>query len=191
MRFVRQDRLMGVEECMAAYSDTPLAGWDNYLVIVGSAAAALTGLTFIVITISAQNGLVNPAGLRTFITPTIVHFSAVLGLAALLSMPHHTASSLMVTLAATGGIGLVYVGVVAFSLSRMTEIYVPVREDWLWNVVFPALAYGMLATGGVFAAVLVRASMPTSAVALLLLLLIGIHNAWDIAVWNSVRAHKK
>jgi hypothetical protein len=134
---------------------------------------------------------VNPKGLRTFITPTIVHFSVVLGMAALLSMPHHSASSLMATLAAVGGLGLVYVGAIALSLSRMTEIYVPVREDWIWNVVFPALAYGMLATAAVFAAALPRASMPTTAVALLLLLLIGIHNAWDIAVWNSVREHKK
>jgi hypothetical protein len=168
-----------------------LAGWDNYLVIVGSAAAALTGLTFIVITLSAQNGLVNPVGLRTFITPTIVHFSAVLGLAALLSMPHHTPMSLIATLAVAAGSGLVYIGAVAFSLSRMTEIYVPVREDWLWNVVLPASAYAMLAVGAWFAAVLTHASMPTAAVALLLLLLIGIHNAWDIAVWSSVRALKK
>jgi hypothetical protein len=171
---------------------TPLLeGWDNYLVIVGSAAAGLTGLTFIVITLSAQNGLVNPVGLRTFITPTIVHFSAVLGLAALLSMPHQSAFRLMATLSAAGGIGLVYIGTIAFSLARITAIYVPVREDWIWNVMFPAVAYGMLCAGGACVALLPAASGATVGVALLLLLLIGIHNAWDIAVWNSVRAHSE
>jgi hypothetical protein len=59
-----------------------LQGWDNFYVIVGSSAAGLTGLTFIVITLAADAHRVSPNGLRIFITPTIVHFAAVLGAAA-------------------------------------------------------------------------------------------------------------
>jgi hypothetical protein len=165
-----------------------LEGWDNFLVIVGGAAAGLTGLTFIVITLSAQAGRVNESGLRTFVTPTIVHFSSALGLAALLSMPNHSVLSLAALLAACGVAGVGYIAAVAFRLRRMPEIYVPVREDWLWVVVVPGLAYALLLVGAALVFTPPRFGMKTVAAALLLLLLAGIHNAWDIAVWHSVRA---
>ena len=72
----------------------PLAGWDNFYVIVGSTAGGLTGLTFVVIALirdSAQG--VRPTGLGAFVTPTIVHFCGVLALAAFMSMPHQGASA--------------------------------------------------------------------------------------------------
>jgi hypothetical protein len=71
-----------------------LAEWDNFYVITGSSAAGLTGLTFVVIALSADAKRVNVSGLRTYVTPTIVHFGAVLALAAYLSMPHQGALSL-------------------------------------------------------------------------------------------------
>jgi hypothetical protein len=60
---------------------SPLAGWDNFYVIVGSAAAGLTGLTFVVIALIRDARNVRPTGLRAFVTPTIVHFGGVLGAA--------------------------------------------------------------------------------------------------------------
>jgi len=167
-----------------------LAGWENFLVIEGSAAAGLTGLTFIVITLSGQAGRTNPVGLRTFITPTIVHFSTVLGLAALLSMPHLTALALAIGLAAVGIGGLALVGVVAASIHHLSGTYVPVKEDWIWNSVVPGIAYGgILAAAGLIVA---DSSIAIYSVALAMLLLTfaGIHNAWDIAVWHTVRANR-
>src|ERR1700730_14250900 len=122
---------------------SPLAGWDNFFVIAGSSAAALTGLTFIVITLSAQGGRVNSNGLKRFITPTIVHFTVVLAFSAFLSMPHHTLLSLCVSLVVAGILGLIYIGTIAASIRGMTSTYVPVHEDWIWNVILPGIAYGI------------------------------------------------
>jgi hypothetical protein len=58
-----------------------LAGWENFYVIIGSAAAGLTGITFVVIALIRDVQRVRPTGLRAFVTPTIVHFGGVLALA--------------------------------------------------------------------------------------------------------------
>jgi len=164
-----------------------LSGWDNFYVIAGSSAAGLTGLTFIVITLAAEARRVNATGLRAFITPTIVHFAAVLGAAAFLSMPGQTVFSVSVSCGVAGAAGLAYIGVIAASMRRMVSTYVPVHEDWIWNVGLPALAYGALLA---VAAAIWRwpsRSMYAVAASLMLLMFAGIHNAWDIAAWNSIR----
>src|SRR3989442_11759560 len=66
-----------------------LAGWDSFYVIIGSSAAALTGLMFVVIALTGEVSATVEA-VRAFSTPTVVHFGAVLLLAALLTTPHHT-----------------------------------------------------------------------------------------------------
>jgi hypothetical protein len=165
---------------------SPLAGWDNFYVIAGSSAAGLTGLTFIVITLAAEARRVNPNGLKVFITPTIVHFVTVLGAAAYLSMPRQTLLSVSVGSGLAGVAGLGYVGMIVTRMRRMDGAYVPVLEDWIWHAMVPALAYGsMLAV----AMLVWRWPVPTLyviAAAFLLLMIAGIHNAWDIAVWNSL-----
>lgn len=87
-----------------------LADWANFYVITGSAAAGLTGLTFVVIALASEAGRVNAVALNTFITPTIVHFGTVLALAAFMCVPHQTALSMTVGLALAGVCGLAYTG---------------------------------------------------------------------------------
>ncbi|MGO9935525.1 MAG: hypothetical protein ACLPV8_27455 [Steroidobacteraceae bacterium] len=166
---------------------SPLAGWDNFYVIAGSSAAGLTGLTFVVISLSAGARRVNSVGLHTFVTPTIVHFGTVLAVAAYLSMPRHGRLSLSLGLAAAGLAGMVYAGAIRSGVRSLAPDYSPVIEDWIWNVILPVVVYGAL-----FAAALLlwrwpRQSMYGVAGAVVLLMIIGIHNAWDIAVWNTVR----
>ena len=74
-------------------------------------------------------------------TPTIVHFGAVLALSAYLTVPHQSALSLCVGLGAAGVAGLSYVAVVAAGMCSVATHYVPVGEDWIWNTIGPALAY--------------------------------------------------
>ena len=164
-----------------------LAEWDNFYVITGSSAAGLTGLTFVVIALSADAKRVNVSGLRAYVTPTIVHFGAVLALAAFLSMPHQGALSLSLGLGSAGAAGLIYVGVIAASIRRLASDYVPVREDWLWNVILPAIAYGVLLASALLIWRLPALSLFGIASVSVLLMFTGIHNAWDVAVWNSVR----
>ena len=168
-------------------TESLLKDWDNFYVITGSAAAGLTGLTFVVIALSAEAKRVNVRGLRMFVTPTIVHFGAVLAQAAFLSMPHLGVLSLSLGFGAAGFAGLIYVAVIAVGIGRIAGDYIPVHEDWIWNAVLPAIAYGAFLA----AAFLIRrqpeASMYGVAAVSVLLVFIGIHNAWDVAVWNSLR----
>ena len=164
-----------------------LAEWDNFYVITGSSAAGLTGLTFVVIALSADAKRVSMDGLRAYVTPTIVHFGAVLALAAYLSMPHQGTLSLSLGFGAAGAAGLAYIALVGLKIRRIASDYAPIHEDWIWNVVLPAMVYGASVVLAFLIWRLPEASMYGAAVVSLLLMFIGIHNAWDIAVWNTVR----
>lgn len=171
-------------------SGSLLAEWDNFYVITGSSAAGLTGLTFVVIALSADSKRVNIRGLRAYVTPTIVHFGAVLALAAYLSMPHQGPLSLSLGLGAAGAAGIIYIAFIGASIGRVSSEYVPFREDWIWNVILPAAAYAGLAVCAVLIWRRPEGSMYGIAAVSVLLMFIGIHNAWDVAVWNTVRKQR-
>jgi hypothetical protein len=162
-----------------------LADWSNFYVITGSAGAGLTGLTFVVIVLVAQARRANMRGLRAFVTPTIVHFCTVLGLAAFLCAPHQTATSLSIGLGAAGAVGLIYAGAVAAGMRR-TGSYVAVLEDWLWHALLPMLAYGALLAMAFLTLHRTEQSLYGVAAVSMLLLFTGIHNAWDVAVSISI-----
>ena len=168
-----------------------LVGWENFYVIMGSSAAGLIGITFVVIALIRDVARVRPTGLRAFVTPTIVHFAGVLALAAYLSMPRHGVMSLSVGFGVAGLTGLIYGGVIAANMRRHGSEYIPVREDWIWNVTLPTLVYGGLL---IMAFLVWRKPVSTLygvAAASLLLLFIGIRNAWDIAVWMTVQQQRE
>ena len=60
---------------MQEVAQSPLAAWENFYIIVGSSAGALTGLQFVVITLVMESRMgANPTTIGAFATPTIVHF---------------------------------------------------------------------------------------------------------------------
>ena len=63
--------------------------WESFYLIVGGSAGALIGLQFVVMALIAERPLLHVAeGGAAFITPTIVHFGAVLLLSALVRVPN-------------------------------------------------------------------------------------------------------
>lgn len=169
-----------------------LAGWENFYVIVGSSAGGLTGITFVVIVLVRETmHATRPEGLGAFVTPTIVHFGGVLALAAFLSMPHQHLISLSAGFALAGIAGTIYGGFIAANMRRAGEQYVPVLEDWLWNVIVPTLVYGSLAVMAVLIWRWPEQSMYGVAILSLVMLFIGIRNAWDIAVWMTTRGPRE
>ena len=164
-----------------------LAEWNNYYIIIGSAAAGLTGLTFVVIALAADARKANPGGLSAYVAPTIIHFGSVLALSAFLCMPGHTLLSLSIGFGALGVFGVLFGYFVARGILRIAEFYAPVLEDWVWHVSGPEIAYGTLC----IMALLVwhHAPFVLYGVALVAagLLLIGIHNAWDVALSISAQ----
>lgn len=165
----------------------PLHEWETFYVIVGSSAAALTGLQFVVIALGADRRAIgDAAAVEAFGTPTIVHFSTVLTIGALMSMPGHTAATLATAFAILGAAGVVYTFLVARRARRQTG-YKPVLEDWLWHIGFPLIAYTALLITGLAAYGHPVGALYFVALVALLLLFIGIHNAWDSAVYISTR----
>jgi hypothetical protein len=169
---------------------SPLSAWVNFYVIVGTAAGVLIGLTFVVISLIAGRAAqpnVSGGGLGTYSTPTVVHFAAVLLSCATLSAPWPTLAPVALLLGLSGLGGAAYVTIVARRLARW-EAYTPVAEDWAFHAILPLAAYTAL----VVAALLLPGS-PTSALfvigaALLLLVVISIHNAWDLATAVTLQA---
>ena len=164
----------------------PLAAWESFYVIVGSSGAALTGLQFVVIVLVAESRRRRTLReIDAFGTPTIVHFCAALMMGAVLSAPWQTLSSVAFVLGACGAGGMVYIGIVASRARRQTG-YRVVLEDWVFHTVLPFIAYATLLAA---AAVLVQhasAALFAIAATALLLLFVGIHNAWDTVTFIAI-----
>jgi hypothetical protein len=161
-----------------------LGQWDSFYVIVGSAAGGLIGLQFVVMTLIADRP---PPGAAeagpAFASPTIIHFSTVLLLSAVLRAPWHSFSSVAAFWSVVGLCGVVYTGVVARRM-RVQKAYAPVFEDWLFHALLPLAAYLVLA-GSVFASgSQLHATLFAVGGATLVLLFSGIHNAWDTVAWH-------
>ncbi len=164
---------------------SPLSGWDNFYVIVGSSAGALTGLTFVAVTQIVESPR-RGAGrtIPTFTTPTVVHFAMALFLSAVLSAPWPALSQLSVFLTVSGLGMLIYGVYVVLRLRRQDQqIYSPVLEDWLWYGIAPLIAYAGLLVAAVFLPRYPTPALFGIAGAMLLLLFNGLHNAWDLVTY--------
>lgn len=171
----------------------PLAGWQNFYVIVGSSAGALIGLQFVVITLAADMPIRRgqaQAG-QAFATPTIIHFGAALLLSAILAAPWPGIAAAEILWGLLGLIGIVYQSIVARRM-RLQTVYKPVFEDWLFHVLLPFVAYAGLAISAYAARWNVTRSLFGVAATALLLLFIGIHNAWDAVMYHVfVQRHEQ
>lgn len=158
-----------------------LSTWQNFYVIIGSAAATLTGLMFVVITLVAGvrvRGSAADGAIGAFSTPNVVHFCLALLVAAILSAPWQAlwTAGLMLGLTGLGGMG--YVVIVLRRARRQTD-YQPVLEDWLWHTAFPLVSYIAFVVAAIVLSGYPAPALFVIAAATMLLLFIGIHNAWD------------
>ncbi len=161
-----------------------LSGWDNFYVIIGSAAAGLTGLSFVVIALSADANMARVSGLKTFVSPTVIHFSSALWISALCSLPRLTSTSLGVTMLASGAAGTAFAMGTLYRLAQLARSdYFPVAKAWIWNGLLPLATYAALGVGGALVWHEVGAGSYLIGFPALALVLIGIHNMWDVAVW--------
>jgi len=158
-----------------------LEGWHEFFLLLGTAGATLLALLFVAVTLGA--GYLSDRKsdrTRAFMSPVVVHFSAVLFLSAISLVPAHRTGFFAAMIAACALVGLVV------ALYATIQI---MRHDWT-SYKQDHLAYGFLPTvayGGLF----VAAEMVWSendfaadmlAGALLLLLLVNIRNAWDLTL---------
>lgn len=163
-----------------------LAAWDSFYVIVGSAAGALIGLQFVVVALLAQKPSTPvPEATAAFGTPTVVHLGAALLLSALARAPWPTIVFPALLWGCMGLGGVVY-AVIVIRRMRTQAAYIPEFEDWLFHIVLPTAAYALLALSAVAALAFTGEALFGVGAAVLLLLFISIHNAWDAVVYHTV-----
>ena len=163
-----------------------LSAWESFYVIVGSSAAALTGLQFVVIALIAESeARGGTREIAAFGTPTVVHFCAALLVSAILSAPWPELWGAATAVGICAVLGIVYALIVT-RRARRTTVYQPVLEDWIWHAVLPLVAYVVLAVAAVIVPLHHVEALFAIAASVVLLLFIGIHNAWDTVTYLAV-----
>ncbi len=125
------------------------------------------------------------SGIAVFSTPNVFHFGAALLVAASLSAPWQALWQAGVLLGLAGLGGATYVVIVLRRARRQTD-YQPVMEDWLFHTVFPLVSYTALVVAALLLPGYPAPALFVIAAATVLLLFIGIHNAWDNVTYIAI-----
>jgi hypothetical protein len=165
---------------MTGVSIELLHAWHDFYVFIGTAAATLIGAMFVVASIGG--GFLSrdrSPEIRAFLTPTVAHLATVMLVSALMLVPGLEAPSLLAPLALAGLGGLVYAGLVgARLLRRKIDL-----GDRVWYAVVPFLGYALTLAAVVMIALWAPRSLEILAISMLVLLIAGIRNAWDLILF--------
>jgi hypothetical protein len=165
-----------------------LLPWQSFYLLLGTAAATLTGLMFVAVTFGSSLVTRETAQIsRAFLDPTYQHFVQVLLTACLATVPSIEPAFL----------GAVLLGVGLFRVATLRHVFVQFREaqrragdvelsDWLMSIVFPFACHLWLAMTGAGFFLHIAASVGSLAIVTLLLLFLGIHGAWELFVWMAL-----
>jgi len=158
--------------------------WQSFYVIVGSTAGALIGLQFVVLTLITEAGMMRGSSetLSAFSSPNVVHFCAALLVSAIFSAPWGGLGPPGIAVAAAGVCGFFY-SVDVLRRARRQRDYKPVLEDWIWHAALPLVAYAALVHAGIQLSRVSADALYIVGGAALLLVFIGIHNAWDTVTY--------
>src|SRR5256886_6870919 len=163
----------------------PLAAWQTYYVLIGTAAATLTGLMFVAITLMAQLRVHPPSWshMRVFNTSNVVHFGTALLIAALLSAPWPAlwTAAFLLGLAGLGGVSFVLI--VLWEVRHRLVGYQLVRSDWLWYTPLPLISYTALVVASILPPIFPVPVLFSIAAATLLLPFLWMHNALAVATY--------
>jgi hypothetical protein len=165
---------------------SPLAAWQSFYVLVGTAAARLPGLLFVVITLVAGVGRRSSGALEAFTSPNVVHFGTALFVAATLTAPWQALWQASLLLDLCGLAGVTYV-LIVLRRARPQADYHPVLEDWLFHTVLPLVSYTALLVASIVLLGNPAPALFVIAAATVLLLFIGIHNAWDNVTYTALK----
>lgn len=148
------------------------------------------GLMFVVVSVG-QRVLGKPEGLpaiRAFFTPIVAFFATGIVLAMLMLMPATSAPELGVLLGILGIAGLGYMFASgAHAAWRQSDLAL---DDWVWYVALPFLSYLAICGGGLAIGSKIATGFYVVGGASILLLVIGIRNAWDLVVYISQRSEE-
>jgi hypothetical protein len=158
--------------------------WHDFYVLLGTAAGTLVGLLFVAATVgSGVFSLDRRAPLRAFLSATVVHFSSVLVASLIVLLPLTSWILLGAMVLVCSLVSLGYSGLVLRDSVRDGLIANIDWEDRTWYGVLPFIAYVAEVAAGILLASGIVAGCAVLTACMGLLLVVGIHNAWDITVW--------
>ncbi len=166
-------------------ASSTFSSWSVFYTLTGSSAAALTGLTFVVITLMQDSRRrVSTDGIPRVSAATIAHFTAALMISGILCAPWPALIGPETLLALIGAAGVSYqCRLLMMSLESTATGYEPDAEDWTWYTFLPMFAYALVLAGAIVLAIAPRFAAYAPAAGVALLILIGIHNSWDIVTY--------
>ena len=157
-----------------------LTEWHDFFVVLGAAAGTLIGAMFVVVSIASGMVKESEPASRIFVTPTIAHLSFVLMSCAFTLVPSLSRSALGATAGVAGIVLLGYAGRNMFHIRRRREV---VWSDHLWYSFCPVLAYLLIIVGAILMLEAAPDAVEILALALALLVISGIRNAWDLILF--------
>jgi hypothetical protein len=159
-----------------------LEAWHDFYLVVGTGAAALTGLLFVIVSLGPHVVAHSTrTGVRAFISPIATHFTTILVISSVMLVPELPVPVLGALLALDGFGGLVY-SIWTLAYRRWRENKLPFL-DWIWLVALPIVCFALILVSGVLVAIAGPLGFHAIAAAMLLLIVVGIRNAWDIVLW--------
>jgi hypothetical protein len=165
--------------------------WHDFFLLTGGAAATLLGLVFVAASIAAaipNEKLGDDKTRALWVLPIVYAFVRVLVVSAVGVIPGQTAASFGYVLL---GLGVIDLGRMARTTMGLREVHRSVERltggDWGWYVVYPSASTMVLAATGLFLARGWPLPAPILAVGLLGHLVIGVHNAYELADWLATR----
>jgi hypothetical protein len=164
-----------------------LREWHDTYLLLGSASATLIGLLFVAASVGASYFTKDKhPGLRSFLSPSVVHFTCVFAACLIAISPLRSWLLLGCLIGGDGLFGVVYAGTVLRRMMQHGLIAGIDLEDRFWYAALPAAGYAIILAAGIMLATGHQAGCEILAIALGLLTVAGIRNAWDITVWTMV-----
>jgi hypothetical protein len=175
-----------------------LGPWHEFYALLGTASATMVGLLFVAATVGASVfGANRRAALRVFLSASVVNFSLTLAVSLIVLAPVRSWVLLGVMIVGCGLFGLVHSVLACIDTVRDGIIKRIDLEDRTWYIALPIVGYLCVVASGVILALgaregrldIVRPDLGCAALAVSagILLVVGVHNAWDITVWSITR----
>jgi hypothetical protein len=165
-----------------------LAHWHEFYGLLGTASATMVGPLFVAATVGSGVFTADRrAPLRVFLSASVVHFSGILGVCLIVLAPLQSEALFGAVIVCCGLFGLAYY---ALTWRDMVQDGLNRSLDWddrAWYAVLPVVNYLFEAATGVALALRCEAGVDALAMAMGILLVVGLHNAWDITVWSITR----
>jgi hypothetical protein len=165
-----------------------LRSWHEFYTLGGTASATMIGLLFVAASVgSGVFSADRRAPLRVFLTGSVVNFSTVLAACLMVLAPVENWTLLGGLIAGGCLFGLAHSCLAWRDTVRDGLITRIDLEDRTWYLILPIVGYLFEAGSGIALAVRREQGCAALALSIGLLLVVGIHNAWDITVWSITR----